>query len=143
MWDWVKWLSRPLVAIWRRLSEGNRWISTHAKLLPFGSGIVTYIVAKFVEDGKWLFWRDWEAMANGASLGVVGYAFTAATLEVIIVVGVLAYEHFKHEHARIRQEERAGTLDAIEERLRKNPGANPLEVVEALRQETVNGNRKK
>ncbi len=96
-------LSWPLFAYYRFLRSGGG-LATHVKILPFGSGFTTYLVAKFIGHGEWLFWRDWDAMTQAASLGLIGYSFGMATLEVVIMVGILAAEYIIGKHKKIRQE---------------------------------------
>ena len=98
-------LSWPFRAYYRFLRSGGG-LATHVKILPFGSGFTTYLVAKFIGHGEWLFWRDWDAMAQAASLGLIGYSFGMATLEVVIMVGILATEYIIGRHKRIREEGR-------------------------------------
>ena len=45
-------------------------------------------------------------MAQAASLGLIGYSFGMATLEVVIMVGILATEYIIGRHKRIREEGR-------------------------------------
>ena len=98
-------LSWPFRAYYRFLRSGGG-LATHVKILPFGSGFTTYFVAKFIGHGEWMFWRDWDAMAQAASLGLIGYSFGIATLEVAIMVGILATEYIINRHKKIRQEGR-------------------------------------
>ncbi len=98
-------LSWPFRAYHRFLRSGGG-LATHVKILPFGSGFTTYLVAKFIGHGEWLFWRDWDAMTQAASLGLIGYSFAMATLEMAIMVGILATEYIIGRHKKIRQEGR-------------------------------------
>ena len=98
-------LSWPFRAYHQFLRSGGG-LATHVKILPFGSGFTTYFVAKFIGHGEWLFWRDWEAMEQAASLGLIGYSFSMATLEVVSMVGILATEYIIGRHKRIREEGR-------------------------------------
>ncbi len=95
----------PFLAYYRFLHSGGG-LGTHVKILPFGSGFTTYVLAKFVCDGEWLFWRNWDAMLEAASFGLIGYSFSMATLEVAIMVGILATEYIIKRHKRIREEGR-------------------------------------
>ena len=98
-------LAWPFLAYYRFLHSGGG-LGTHVKILPFGSGFTTYVLAKFVCGGEWLFWQDWDAMLQAASLGLIGYSFSMATLEVAIMVGILATEYIIKRHKRIREEGR-------------------------------------
>ena len=99
-------LAWPLWWYVRFARRHNFRVATHVRVLPFGGGVGTYFVAKFICGGEWLFWLDWDAMVQGASLGIIGYAFSMATLEVIIMAGWLVFEHIANTHDRIRNEER-------------------------------------
>lgn len=85
-------------------------LATHAKILPFGSAAGTYIVAKFICGGEWKFWNSWDAMVQSPSLGTIGYAFVMATLEAIIVVGIMAADYIKKSRIKTRQETVADLL---------------------------------
>ena len=70
----------PLVWLYRLLTGESDWASVHARILPFGSAIGTYLVACLLGDGDWAFWRDWDAMMAAAGLGVIFHGIAAVVL---------------------------------------------------------------
>ena len=96
-------LLRPFQAYVRFLRSKGGGFATHVKALPFGSAAVTYLVAKFIRDGEWLFWRDWDAVIQAVSLGVLGYSFITASVEAIIVIGLMAAEYLNNREKRSKE----------------------------------------
>ena len=94
---------KPLRAYVRFLRSKGGGLATHVKVLPFGSAVGTYLVAKFIRDGEWLFWRDWNAVIQAVSLGVLGYSFITASVEAIIVIGLMAAEYLNNREKRTNE----------------------------------------
>ena len=150
----------PFIWLFRLLTGDADWASVHARILPFGSAIGTYLVANLAGDGKWAFWRNWDAMMEAAGLGVIFHGIAAVVaLEGGIKLGLYVVDKWKADRARMRAESRAeglaeglaegratglveGRSSAISdamELLRQNPEADPFVVLEQLRQESKNG----
>lgn len=107
-------LSWPLRAYVRFLRSKGGGLATHVKVLPFGSAAGTYLVAKFIRDGDWLFWRDWDAVTQAVSLGVLGYSSSVATVEAIIVVGIMAAEYLNNREKRTNERTVRELLESAE-----------------------------
>ena len=139
----------PFIWLFRLLTGESDWVSIHARILPFGSAIGTYLVANLAGDGKWKFWDSWDAMMQAAGLGVIFHGTAAVVLlEGGIKMGLYVVDKWKADRARMISETRAKGLaegrtlalsDAVE-RLRQNPEADPVAVLDQLRQEVGNGN---
>ena len=95
----LMWLFRPYIRFLR--STGG--ISTHVRILPFGSALGTYLVAKFTCNGSWLFWRDWDAMLQAPGLGVIAYSSVTASLEGFIMLGIMAAEYLRNKEKRTNE----------------------------------------
>ena len=100
----------PLLLIWlyNLLFTGTAdWTSVHARLLPFGSAIATYLAAKLFGKGHWLFWRDWGAIMEAAGLGVIIHGiFAVLVLEGGVKLALYVIQKWREERERIRKEER-------------------------------------
>lgn len=107
-------LAWPFLAYARLLRSKGGGLATHVKALPFGSAAGTYLVAKFIRDGEWLFWRDWDAVIQAVSLGVLGYSFSVATVEAIIVVGLMAAEYLRNKEKRTNEKMARDLLDSAQ-----------------------------
>lgn len=105
---------RPFRAYVRFLRSKGGGFATHVKALPFGSAAGTYLVAKFIRDGEWLFWRDWDAVIQAVSLGVLGYSFITASVEAIIVIGLMAAEYLNNREKRTNEKIVRAMLDSAE-----------------------------
>ena len=86
-----------------RFLRSTGGISTHVRILPFGSAIGTYLVANFVCNGSWLFWRDWNAMLQAPGLGVIAYSSITASLEGFIMLGIMAAEYLRNKDKKSRE----------------------------------------
>ena len=101
----------PFIWLFRLLTGDADWASVHARILPFGSAIGTYLVAKLAGDGEWAFWRNWDAMMDAAGLGVICHGIAAVVaLEGGIKLGLYVVDKWKADRARIRAESRAEGL---------------------------------
>ena len=107
-------LAEPFRVYVRFLRSKGGGLATHVKVLPFGSAAGTYLVAKFIRDGEWLFWRDWDAVIQAVSLGVIGYSFSVATVEAIIVVGLMAAEYLNNREKRSNEKFVRSMLDSAQ-----------------------------
>ena len=100
----------PLLLIWlyNLLFTGTAdWTSVHARLLPFGSAIATYLAAKLFGNGHWLFWRDWGAIMEAAGLGVIIHGiFAVLVLEGGVKLALYVIQKWREERERIRKEVR-------------------------------------
>ena len=67
-----------------------------SRYCPLAQPSEPYLVAKFIRDGEWLFWRDWDAVIPAVSLGGLGYSLSMATVEAIMVVGLMAAEYLNN-----------------------------------------------
>ena len=105
---------RPFRAYVRFLRSKGGGFATHVKVLPFGSAAGTYLVAKFIRDGQWLFWRDWDAVIQAVGLGVLGYSFITASVEAIIVIGLMAAEYLNNREKRTNEKFVRELLDSAE-----------------------------
>ena len=147
----------PFIWLFRLLTGESDWASIHARILPFGSAIGTYLVANLAGDGKWKFWDSWDAMMQAAGLGVIFHGIAAVVLlEGGIKMGLYVVDKWKADRARMISETRAKglaegraeglaegralALSVAVERLRQNPEADPVAVLEQLRHEVGNGN---
>ena len=141
----------PFIWLFRLLTGDADWASVHARILPFGSAIGTYLVANLAGSGEWAFWRNWDAMMEAAGLGVIAHGIAAVVLlEGGIKLGLYVVDKWKADRARMRAEERAvgraegraeGRSEALSdlvEQLRRNPEADPLALLEQLRREAEN-----
>ena len=158
----------PFIWLFRLLAGDADWASVHARILPFGSAIGTYLVANLTGKGEWAFWRNWDALMDAAGLGVIFHGMAAVViLEGGIKMGLYVVDKWKADRARMRAESRAEGLaeglaegratglaeglaegrtegrasaisDAVE-LLRQNPEADPMAVLEQLRRESRNG----
>ena len=162
----------PIVWLFRLLTGEAEWASVHARILPFGSAIGTYLVAKLAGEGEWAFWRNWDALMEAAGLGVIFHGIAAVVLlEGGIKMGLYVVDKWKADRARMRAESRAeglaegraegrsegrseglaeglaegraeGRSDALNHamaRLRQNPEADPVAVLEDLLEDVRNG----
>ena len=101
----------PFIWLFRLLTGDADWASVHARILPFGSAIGTYLVANLLGDGKWAFWNDWDAMMAAAGLGVIFHGIAAVViLEGGIKMGLYVVDKWKADRARMRAESRAEGL---------------------------------
>lgn len=107
----LAWLFRAYARFLRSKGGG---LATHVKALPFGSAVGTYLVAKFIRDGDWLFWRDWDAVIQAVSLGVLGYSLSMATVEAIMVVGLMAAEYLNNREKRANEKTTRELLDSAQ-----------------------------
>jgi hypothetical protein len=98
----------------RFLRSKGGGLATHVKVLPFGSAAGTYLVAQFIRDGEWLFWRDWDAVIQAVSLGVPGYSFSVATVAAIIVAGLMAAEYLNNREKRTNEKIVRAMLDSAQ-----------------------------
>ena len=133
----------PFIWLFRLLTGDADWASVHARILPFGSAIGTYLVATLAGEGQWAFWRNWDAMMEAAGLGVIAHGIAAVVLlEGGIKLGLYVVDKWKADRARMRAVERAeGRAEALSdaaEQLRRNPEADPVAVLEQLRREAEN-----
>ena len=101
----------PIVWLFRLLTGEAEWASVHARILPFGSAIGTYLVAKLAGEGEWAFWRNWDALMEAAGLGVIFHGIAAVVLlEGGIKMGLYVVDKWKADRARMRAESRAEGL---------------------------------
>ena len=107
-------LARPFQAYSRFLRSKGGGLGTHVKVLPFGSAVGTYLVAKFIRGGEWLFWHDWDAVMQAVSLGVLGYSISMATVEAIMVVGLMAAEYLNNREKRSNEKFVRSMLDSAQ-----------------------------
>ena len=100
----------PLLLIWLYnllFTSAADWTSVHARLLPFGSAIATYLAAKLFGEGHWLFWRDWDAIMAAAGLGVIIHGISAVlVLEGGVKLALYVIQKWREEQERIRKEVR-------------------------------------
>lgn len=142
----------PFIWLFRLLTGEADWASVHARILPFGSAMGTYLVAKLAGGGEWAFWRDWDALMAAAGLGVIFHGIAAVVLlEGGIKMGLYVVDKWKADRARMRAESRAeglaegraeGRAEALNHamaRLRQNPEADPVTVIEDLLEDVRNG----
>ena len=93
----ARWILRQFV------SADSDWTSIHARLLPFGSTVGTYLAANFVGEGEWLFWDNWKAIINAASLGVIMHGIAAVgLLEGGFKVGLYVVDKWRVGRAKAR-----------------------------------------
>ena len=97
----------PLLLIWLYsllFTSTADWTSVHARLLPFGSAIATYLAAKLFGEGHWLFWRDWSAIMEAAGLGVIAHGiFAVVVLEGGAKLALYVIQKWREEQERIRE----------------------------------------
>ena len=98
----------PLIWLYNLLFTSTAdWPSVHARLLPFGSAIATYLAAKLFGKGHWLFWRDWDAIMEAAGLGVIIHGlFAVLILEGGVKMALYVIQKWREDQERIRKEER-------------------------------------
>ena len=98
----------PLIWLYNLLfTSAADWPSVHARLLPFGSAIATYLAAKLFGKGHWLFWRDWDAIMEAARLGVIIHGlFAVLLLEGGVKMALYVIQKWREDQERIRKEER-------------------------------------
>ena len=98
----------PLLWLYNLLFTGSAdWTSVHARLLPFGSAIATYLAAKLFGGGHWIFWRDWDAIVEAAGLGVIIHGiFAVLVLEGGVKLPLYVIQKWREEQERIRKAER-------------------------------------
>ena len=152
----IRVLAWPFIWLFRLLTGEADWASVHARILPFGSAIGTYLVAKLAGNGEWAFWRNWDALMEAAGLGVIFHGIAAVVLmEGGIKMGLYVVDQWKADRARMRAESRAeglaegraegrteGRSEALSQavaRLRQNPAADPVAVIEDLLEDVTNG----
>ena len=155
----------PFIWLFRLLTGDADWASVHARILPFGSAIGTYLVANLAGEGEWAFWRNWDAMMEAAGLGVIGHGIAAVLLlEGGIKLGLYVVDKWKADRAKmmselreqvviqvrqeirsevrreirseIQSEVRREILDDVAEQLRRNPDADATAIVDEMLQET-------
>ena len=130
----------PFIWLFRLLTGDADWASVHARILPFGSAIGTYLVANLTGKGEWAFWRNWDALMDAAGLGVIFHGMAAVViLEGGIKMGLYVVDKWKADRARERAALREEVLNDVAELLRQNPEADPMAVLEQLRRESRNG----
>ena len=159
----IRVLAWPFIWLFRLLTGEADWASVHARILPFGSAIGTYLVAKLAGNGEWAFWRNWDALMEAAGLGVIFHGIAAVVLmEGGIKMGLYVVDQWKADRARMRAESRAeglaegraeglaegrtegrteGRSEALSQavaRLRQNPAADPVAVIEDLLEDVTN-----
>ena len=107
----------PLLLIWLYnllFTSTADWTSVHARLLPFGSAIATYLAAKLFGKGHWLFWRDWDATMQAAGLGVIIHGiFAVLVLEGGVKLALYVIQKWREERESIREEERKAERNRI------------------------------
>ena len=140
----------PLIWLFRLLTGVADWASAHARILPFGSAIGTFLVANLAGDGEWAFWHNWDAMMAVAGLGVIAHGIAAVVLlEGGVKVGLYVVDKWRADRAKMRNalrvevigEVRQEVLGDVAERLSRNPDANPLDLVAEMRRESGNDQR--
>ena len=107
----------PLLLVWLYsllFTSTADWTSVHARMLPFGSAIATYLAAKLFGNGHWLFWRDWGAIMEAAGLGVIIHGiFAVLVLEGGVKLALYVIQKWREERERIRKEVRKEERDRI------------------------------
>ena len=106
----LAWLFRRYI----RFLHSTGGFATNVRILPFGSAAGTYFVAKFVCDGSLLFWHNWDAVIQALGLGVIAYSFTTASLEGIIMLGIMAAEYLRNKEKRTNEKAVRELLESAE-----------------------------
>ena len=122
----------PLLLIWLYnllFTSAADWTSVHARLLPFGSAIATYLAAKLFGKGHWLFWRDWDAIMEAAGIGVIIHGiFAVLVLEGGVKLALYVIQKWREDQERIRKEERDRIHGIIAQYGTTDPGTGAITV---------------
>ena len=115
-------------------------------MAPFGTALAALLLSIHAGNGKWLFWRSWDELADMIGLGAVMYGMAVLTLEGGLTVMFWALderdkrrERRKKEMARREKEARNELLTDVITKLRQSPDSDPVMVVEQMRDEARNG----
>ena len=105
----------PLLWLYHLLFTGSAdWTSVHARLLPLGSAIATYLASKLFGDGHWLFWHNWDAIMEAAGLGVIIHGlFAVFVLEGGVKLPLYVIQKWREDQERIRKEVRKEVLEEV------------------------------
>ena len=108
-------------------------------MAPFGTAFAALLLSIHAGNGRWLFWRSWDDLADMVGLGAVMYGMTVLTLEGGLTVMFWALDERDKRRERRNKELQQQVLEDIIAKLRQNPDSNPVAVVEQMRDEARNG----
>lgn len=117
----------PLLWLYDLLFTGPAdWTSVHARLLPFGSAIATWLAAKLFGGGHWIFWRDWDAIMAAAGLGVIIHGiFAVLVLEGGVKLPLYVIQKWREDQERIRKAAREAERDRVHHIIAQFGTTNP------------------